>query len=270
MPTIEISDDHRDRIEALREELTAAHAGAYASVDAEDALAYLLDVADAVDDPERAADPSALGGDEGGSPTAANSADDDHHPPFDRDDARDRLESRPRRHGDPDAADEMDLYEMAAAFDVTGRSDMTKAELVDAVLDAAESLSTDPFSWAGVDLGIGGADADRDEAADAADADEAEPDAPDGNGTADSPDDETTAEDDETTAEDDETTAEDDETATDAGASQLDAMMSLLDTHDDKWREADGDARYEVELPDGDVETARTKDDVRALLFKNY
>ncbi len=47
-------------------------------------------------------------------------------------------------------------------------------------------------------------------------------------------------------------------------------MMSLLDTHDDKWHEADGDARYEVELPDGDVETARTKDDVRALLFKNY
>ena len=28
--------------------------------------------------------------------------------------------------------------------------------------------------------------------------------------------------------------------------------------------------RDEVELPDGRVETARTKDDVRALLFRNY
>jgi hypothetical protein len=47
-------------------------------------------------------------------------------------------------------------------------------------------------------------------------------------------------------------------------------MMNLLSAHDDKWREASGDARYEVDLPDGNVESARTKDDVRALLFKHY
>jgi hypothetical protein len=56
-----------------------------------------------------------------------------------------------------------------------------------------------------------------------------------------------------------------------SGAAMLDSMMNLLDTHGDKWGEADaGDERYEVELPDGSVETARTKDDVRALLFRHY
>jgi hypothetical protein len=47
-------------------------------------------------------------------------------------------------------------------------------------------------------------------------------------------------------------------------------MMNLLDTHGDKWREGGPDARYEVDLPDGSVETVQTRDDVRAVLFKNY
>ncbi|MGQ3414058.1 hypothetical protein ACT4ML_17660 [Natrinema sp. LN54] len=51
----------------------------------------------------------------------------------------------------------------------------------------------------------------------------------------------------------------------------LDEMMSLLETHDDKWDESDSaDYRYTVELPDGSTEQVQTKDDVRALLFKNY
>ncbi|AZH25444.1 hypothetical protein [Haloplanus aerogenes] len=50
----------------------------------------------------------------------------------------------------------------------------------------------------------------------------------------------------------------------------LNEMMSLLDTHDDKWGESSGDERYEVELPDGSTEQVRTKDDVKALLFKHY
>jgi len=249
MPTIEITDDHRDRIEALREELAAAHAGPYASVDAEDALAYLLDLADAVDDPERAADAAALGAEE---PASDGRVAGESVQPFDRERARDRLESRPRRHADPDAAEEPDLYEVAAALDVTGRSDMTKAELVEATLDAAESLSADPFAWAGVELDDGEGDAtddgdeETDETATGTDGDN----------------------------DDDEESDADDGAAAESGdggeTGQLDAMMSLLDTHDDKWSEGDGDARYEVELPDGDVETARTKDDVRALLFKNY
>jgi len=250
MPTIDITDDHRDRIEALREELTAAHAGPYASVDTEDALAYLLDLADAVDDPERAADAAALGGDEPAESEPANGRTaGESAPPFDRERARERLESRPRRHADPDAAEEPDLYEVAAALDVTGRSDMTKSELVEATLDAAESLSADPFAWAGVAL-------DGDESDETDDGDR------ETDGTQTESDD--GGDDDE---ESDGGTAESDDGG---GADQLDAVMSLLDTHDDKWSEGDGDARYEVELPDGDVETARTKDDVRALLFKNY
>ncbi|MFD1633737.1 hypothetical protein ACOZ4L_12960 [Haloplanus ruber] len=50
----------------------------------------------------------------------------------------------------------------------------------------------------------------------------------------------------------------------------LNEMMSLLDTHDDKWDESDGDERYAVALPDGTTEQVRTKDDVKALLFKHY
>jgi hypothetical protein len=53
------------------------------------------------------------------------------------------------------------------------------------------------------------------------------------------------------------------------GGGPLDGMMNLLDEHEDRWREG-GDARYEVDLPDGTVEQARTKDDVRALLFRHY
>ena len=51
----------------------------------------------------------------------------------------------------------------------------------------------------------------------------------------------------------------------------LDEMMSLLETHDDKWQESSSaDYRYTVDLPDGSTEQVQTKDDVRALLFKNY
>ena len=56
----------------------------------------------------------------------------------------------------------------------------------------------------------------------------------------------------------------------DDGAARLESMMSLLDEHDDLWRESGGDEPYEVELPDGSLETARTKDHVRQLLFQHY
>jgi len=50
----------------------------------------------------------------------------------------------------------------------------------------------------------------------------------------------------------------------------LNEMMSLLDTHSDKWGDSSGDERYAVDLPDGSTEQVRTKDDVKALLFKHY
>lgn len=52
---------------------------------------------------------------------------------------------------------------------------------------------------------------------------------------------------------------------------RLTAMMNLLETHADKWDEAESeDARYVVSLPDGDEEHVQTKDDVRAVLFQHY
>lgn len=74
-------------------------------------------------------------------------------------------------------------------------------------------------------------------------------------------------------ASDGETTESEDEESqsSDDGDDRLNAMMQLLETHADKWGEADADdARYAVTLPDGSEEQVQTKDDVRALLFKNY
>lgn len=261
MPTLDITDDHRDRIETLREELAAAHAGEYASVGTADTLSYLLDLAEAVDDPGRAADPEAIGRDapvdDGDAESAASAIS-----PFDRETAHDRLEARNRKHGDPDDEAEMDLYTIAATFDVAGRSDMTKGELIEAILDEAERLAVDPFAHVDIDLGESESDEKSDEESEANEEDTADEER--GTRTEDDPDGKTDAE------EGGNATDATSSAAGDAGSSQLNAMMSLLDTHDDKWHEADGDARYEVELPDGDVETARTKDDVRALLFKNY
>ncbi|MFC5133989.1 MULTISPECIES: hypothetical protein [Haloferacaceae] len=255
MSSLDITDDHRERIEALRAELADRHAGPYATVGTGEVLSYLLDLAEAVDDPDRSADADRLATGESGSEADTEGVDDEgsdadgRSEPFDRESARETLRERNRRHGDPEEAERSDLYSIAAAFDVAGRSDMAKDELVEAILDAAAGLADDPFAH--VDVTVSGADADAADVDDAADANDV---------------DDENAEDDA----DGEADNGNENDAADGGAGQLNAMMSLLDTHDDKWREGDGDARYEVELPDGDVETARTKDDVRALLFRNY
>jgi hypothetical protein len=54
------------------------------------------------------------------------------------------------------------------------------------------------------------------------------------------------------------------------GDDKLSRMRGLLDEHDDKWRDAVGDGKYEVDLPDGSTETVQTRDDIRGLLFKHY
>jgi hypothetical protein len=66
------------------------------------------------------------------------------------------------------------------------------------------------------------------------------------------------------------TDGEETEAADSGDDAMLNEMMSLLDTHDGKWGEASGDERYAVDLPDGSTEQVRTKDDVKALLFKHY
>jgi len=55
------------------------------------------------------------------------------------------------------------------------------------------------------------------------------------------------------------------------GEDRLEAMMSPFERHQEKWTLNDGDeGKYSVTLPDGATESVRTKDDVRALLFKHY
>jgi len=115
------------------------------------------------------------------------------------------------------------------------------------------------------------------------DAPNAGSDGPDGEGA----DDDGVAEADETEVEDDEGADDedaddedtddedaddaDDDSADDDGDDRLSAMMNLLDTHDDKWEQADSEeTRYVVDLPDGGTEEVQTKDDVKAILFKNY
>lgn len=83
--------------------------------------------------------------------------------------------------------------------------------------------------------------------------------------------DEENDDDDETDAEETDEGAESEDEDDGNGDDMLDEMMSLMDTHDDKWTEADTEeTKYEVELPDGETETVQTQDDVRALLFKHY
>lgn len=76
---------------------------------------------------------------------------------------------------------------------------------------------------------------------------------------------------DETDAEGEPDQEDDDSDADTDGDDMLNEMMSLLDTHNEKWTEADTEeTKYVVDLPDGDTETVQTKDDVRALLFKHH
>ena len=259
MHTIEITDDQYDRIRALRDELADRHADRYTSVTLPDGVAYLLDLADTVDDPDRTAE---VGPDDDADAAGAASAGEtrvaDRSRPFPRETLEAELTERNRRHTDPEAASRMDLYEIAAEYEVTGRSGMTKDELVTAIAETVERRYTDPL--APVDFDVPGLSPDDDGGF------EGEAGRDDGGGGAAGGE---SADPDESDRDDGGADGGPDDGSTE-GDGQLNAMLSLLETHDDKWRSADGDARYEVDLPDGSVETARTKDDVRAVLFKHY
>lgn len=240
MPSIEITDDQHDRITALREEIAASHADSYTSVTVPDIVAYLLDLADTVEDPDRQADSEAIL-----PATTTNDtepvAETEDARSFPREQIKTCLQERNRQNTDSNSDEPMDLYSIAAVYDISGRSNMTKAELVTAILEVIERRYTDPLAPVDIEF------PNSDSSADATSADAAtEPNTT----NADSP----------------STDSSDDN----GGDRQLNAMLSLLETHSDKWQSADGDARYEVKLPDGSVESARTKDDVRATLFKHY
>lgn len=242
MPSINITDDQHDRITALCEELADAHANNYTSVTLPDVVAYLLDLADAVDDPERCAEIK----------SENDSA--DHRSRFPRAELEATLSERNRRHAEEPADRPMDLYSIATEYDIGGRSNMTKQELITAILDTVERRYTEPLAPVDIDFPR------EEEAADDNDSMSGE--------LSETPAD-TTETGGETRADTTEIPAGEMSDEAD-GDGQLNAMLSLLETHQDKWREADGDARYEVDLPDGSTEAVRTKDDVRATLFRHY
>ncbi len=231
MNQIDLTASQRKRFESLQSELET-RAGSYATVTPQDTVEYLLDIAAEIDDPNpQSAELSVVQSTHTTQET------------FPEQSVREQLESRRLNHRDPEAANTLDLYTIAVEFDISGRSSMQKAELIDAIIATAKQQYTNPF--AAVDIEFPSEqDTEADSEADAL---------------------ETTADD---TA--DSSTTQSSETENGDSSGQLNAMLNLLETHDDKWQKTAGDARYEVELPDGSTESARTKDDVRAVLFKNY
>ncbi|EMA31266.1 MULTISPECIES: hypothetical protein [Haloarcula] len=65
--------------------------------------------------------------------------------------------------------------------------------------------------------------------------------------------------------------AEPNEIADNTSGDTLSVANRLLTEHNEKWTQSnENDEPYEVTLPDGSTVSARTKDDVRKLLFQNY
>lgn len=238
MEDFEPTEAQLERIESFREKLDSK-TSPYSTVTAEDTINYLLDIATEIDDPSPLEKPSSI-------ETAMGRT----SKPFPRTKLRGQLEERRISQSDPNEAEEMDLYTIATEFDIEGRSSMKKAELINAILDTAERQYTNPF--ASVDIDFDNI-VELDAQSDVSDAENIS---------------DENVEDKITKTDEDDDHSEDNSPDDDSG--QLDAMLNLMEAHDDKWWLGDGEARYSVELPDGSVESARTKDDVRAILFKNY
>jgi len=206
MPTIELTEEQLDRLEAVRDDVAETLGGPYGHTRVQDAVEYLLDT---YTPPEEGATPDT-------DDDAESTADDATAESADSTDGG--LASLEPVGSAKAAALERAGYETPDDLREASVGELTEISgvgetLAERILDAV-SGETDE------------ADADADESAD----DQGE----------------------------------------DDGTNRLDAMMNLLDEHDDKWRESDGDEPYEVELPDGSVETARTKDDIRGILFRHY
>ena len=283
MPELDVTEEQLERLEALRAELEGAFVDGYAHVRRRDAVDYLLDTYPP---------PAERAGEDG-----------DDARPGDEDGT---VEERVRAALDRevrDGAGDIDytaLQAVARETDGVKGSGMSAEEMYDAVVEATigrvEAGETDGVEIPTTDRADETERTDETDGADAGDRDGS------GDGTAGS---DTSAEgtDSDEAGNADSGDAVDGDAATDGpegsdperaggnggtegtsgagdtasasagggGGSQLQQMMNLLETHDDKWRKAEsGDAPYEVDLPDGGTEAARTKDDVKRVLFTNY
>jgi hypothetical protein len=245
MPELDVTEEQLERLDALRSELETAFVDGYGHVRRRDAVDYLLDT---YTPPVERRVRTALDG------AVRNEAGEIDYP---------ALQSIARNtdgvKGSGTTAEEMYRAVLEAKVREAGsggvvgldvphgdgddRSDDTGASAADPNADTGPSAGADSDAEAEVDPddGSGGDDAGAAGASD----DESE----DATGNASSV----------------------GASADGGGGSQLQAMMNLLETHEDRWRKAEsGDAPYEVDLPDGGTETARTKDDVKRILFRNY
>ncbi|MFC7020311.1 MULTISPECIES: hypothetical protein [Haloarcula] len=253
MPEISLTESQYEQLEAIRADVETAFVDTYGHARLEDAVDYLLDtytppdkrdsvvVAEGYDRIATAEYPELQ--------HIAAEVPDIPGSGIDADEMRGKLLSElgPTELADrlADAADDTDDGGEAVADDETAEDTSPATGDADA---AADTTTGDDGSEAADAM----ADDDGAEAAD------------------------TTADDDEAgTAEAGDADAESTATATsnpvDDAGDALSMANQLLREHDDKWRRTEeGEAPYEVDLPDGTTEGVRTKDDVRQYLFKNY
>lgn len=236
MPELRVTEEQLERLEALRAEIDAVFVDGYGHVRPRDAIDFLLDT---------------------------------HTPPAE---ARARIALDREVRDETGEIDYSALQSVARSTDGVRGSGIGAEEMYEAVLEAKvrETALGDTVELdvglpsgegsesedRGEGRGTGGADGSGDPA-DATprggDVDDARPETSNGTGGADGA---------------EETGSP---SSNGGGGSQLQVMMSLLSTHDDRWRKTEsGDAPYEVDLPGGGTETARTKDDVKRILFTNY
>ncbi|WP_339103951.1 hypothetical protein [Haloterrigena salinisoli] len=236
MQTLEVTDEQYAVIQQLREEISEQVVGKYGFVRERDAVQFLIDNLDGNPDIDVEIDTdldSSATDDVAASVGAA-------------------IDGEPA----PD-----DLEEVSYIEDDSVDGDGPASDA------AADADVVDPDSDLEPDVGDESESEDENEPTDAS-----------SDGNASSEDDESVTDagstDDDSEESGDDEDAADDSSDSDGSADDddmLDEMMSLLETHDDKWSESNSaDYRYEVELPDGTTEQVQTKDDVRALLFKNY
>ncbi|GAD51344.1 putative peptidoglycan bound protein [Halarchaeum acidiphilum MH1-52-1] len=262
MAELDIGASQAEYLEELREALADEHLDGYGAMRPRDALQYLIDrheatrpADDLVPDVESRAADGAAADDE---PSVAGDdtlVDAPGVTPVETTGSDDETASMPETSGEaPLSPDEA----AAAVADADADADAASSASADATPDAAGGASAD------IDGG-----GDRGEEADGSadtgiDADE-ETDADEDASAADSGRDSGGAG--TTTA----TAVADDASPSGPSGSPLRQMMALLEEHDDAWEEVDSsDGKYVVTLPDGSSEHARTRDDVRALLFKHY
>ncbi|UTF54132.1 hypothetical protein [Natronosalvus rutilus] len=252
MKTVEVTDEQYAVIQRLRAAISEDVVGRYGFVRERDAIQFLIDNLEAGEDGEDALDVDFEADTSGRTAT---------------DDVAAAVESAIESGSQVDGVEEVSYDEEAetSAADDEGDGD---ADADSAKPESDGDADTDTGDSSEDDTGgdENPADADTDEA-DGESAGEDE-------GEGENEDEDTSENEDE--ADGDADDENEDEDADDSGGAaddddMLNKMMNLLDTHDDKWDESPAaDYRYRVTLPDDSTEDVQTKDDVRALLFKNY